>query len=79
MRLRLVTRAGALEVDGGRITPDGGAPDLTIDLDGATLSPGLVNAHDHLHRNHLPRLGEPPYADATTWGRDLHERFKEDL
>lgn len=79
MKLRLVTHAGALEVDGGRIAPDGGAPDVTIDLDGATLSPGLVNAHDHLHRNHLPRLGKPPYADATTWGRDLHERFTEDL
>ena len=38
-----------------------------------------MNAHDHLHRNHLPRLGEPPYADAATWGRDLHERFAEDL
>ena len=74
-----MTHAGALEVDGGRIAPDGGAPDVTIDLDGSTLRPGLVNAHDHLHRNHLPRLGEPPYADATTWGRDLHERFTEDL
>ena len=79
MRLRLVTHAGALDVDDGRVAPDGGAADVTIDLDGATLAPGLVNAHDHLHRNHLPRLGEPPYADATTWGRDLHSRFAEDL
>jgi cytosine/adenosine deaminase-related metal-dependent hydrolase len=79
VRLRLVTRAGALDVENGRIAAGGGEPDVSVDLDGATLSPGLVNAHDHLHRNHLPRLGTPPYADARTWGRDLHERFAEDL
>jgi cytosine/adenosine deaminase-related metal-dependent hydrolase len=79
VRLRLFTRAGALDVEGGRVAAGGGAPDASVDLDGATLRPGLVNAHDHLHRNHLPRLGQPPYADATAWGRDLHERFREDL
>lgn len=79
MKLRLVTHAGALDVEDGRVAAGGGPADVTVDLDGATLRPGLVNAHDHLHRNHLPRLGEPPYADAATWGRDLHERFAEDL
>jgi cytosine/adenosine deaminase-related metal-dependent hydrolase len=79
VRLRLVTHAGALDVEDGRVAAYGGEPDLSVDLDGATLRPGLVNAHDHLHRNHLPRLGEPPYADATTWGRDLHERFAKGL
>jgi cytosine/adenosine deaminase-related metal-dependent hydrolase len=79
VRLRLVTRAGALDVEDGRVAEAGTIADVSIDLDGATLRPGLVNAHDHLHRNHLPRLGEPPYADAATWGRDLHERFAEVL
>lgn len=79
MRLRLVTHAGALDVEDGRVVGGGGEPDVSVDLDGATLRPGLVNAHDHLHRNHLPRLGEPPYADAATWGRDLHERFTKGL
>jgi cytosine/adenosine deaminase-related metal-dependent hydrolase len=79
VRLRLVTHAGALDVEHGRVAAGGGEPDVSVDLDGATLRPGLVNAHDHLHRNHLPRLGDPPYADAATWGRDLHERFTEDL
>jgi cytosine/adenosine deaminase-related metal-dependent hydrolase len=79
VRLRLVTHAGALDVEDGLVAPDGGEPDLSVDLDGATVRPGLVNAHDHLHRNHLPRLGEPPYVDAATWGHDLHERFAGDL
>lgn len=80
MRLRLVTRAGALDVEDGRVAASGGGePDVSVDLDGASLRPGLVNAHDHLHRNHLPRLGAPPYADATAWGRDLHDRFAEGL
>lgn len=74
-----MTHAGMLEIEGDRIAAGGGAADVSVDLDGATLRPGLVNAHDHLHRNHLPRLGEPPYADATTWGRDLHERFEDSL
>lgn len=79
MRIRLATRAVTLDVEGGRIAAPGGPADATVDLDGATLAPGLVNAHDHLHRNHLPRLGEPPYADADAWGRDLHARFAGDL
>ncbi len=79
MRLRLVTHARALDVEGGLVAGGGGEADLSVDLDGATLRPGLVNAHDHLHRNHLPRLGSPPYADAAAWGRDLHARFTEDL
>jgi cytosine/adenosine deaminase-related metal-dependent hydrolase len=79
MRLRLVTHAGTLDVEGDRVATGGGPADLSVDLDGATLRPGLMNAHDHLHRNHLPRLGEPPYADAAEWGWDLHTRFAEDL
>ncbi|MGA7992585.1 MAG: amidohydrolase family protein [Thermoanaerobaculia bacterium] len=79
MRLRLVTRTGSVEVENGLVAAARNRADVSIDLDGATLRPGLVNAHDHLHRNHLPRLGEPPYADARTWGRDLHDRFAGDL
>lgn len=70
-----MTHAGALDVEGGRVAAGGAPADVSLDLDGATLRPGLVNAHDHLHRNHLARLGAPPYADAAAWGRDLHARF----
>jgi hypothetical protein len=37
--------------------------------------PGLINAHDHLHRNHYPRLGIPPYSDVHAWGADIHARY----
>jgi cytosine/adenosine deaminase-related metal-dependent hydrolase len=79
MRLRLETHARSLDVADGIVGEPGAPADLTLDLDGATLRPGLVNAHDHLHRNHLPRLGAPPYADAERWGHDLHARFAREL
>ena len=79
MRLRLDARNATRDVKGGRLTAAAGAADLTLDLGIATLMPGLVNAHDHLHRNHLPRIGEPPYTSAAAWGADLHARFARDL
>ncbi len=79
MRLRLEAKNATLDVAEGGLRAAGGTADLTLDLGGAVLLPGLVNAHDHLHRNHLPRLGAPPYASAAAWGTDLHERFAHDL
>ncbi|HTD61677.1 MAG TPA: amidohydrolase family protein, partial [Gemmatimonadaceae bacterium] len=43
------------------------------------LRPGLINAHDHLHRNHYGRLGCPPYANAYEWGEDIHVRFAHEI
>lgn len=43
------------------------------------LRPGLINAHDHLYRNHYPRLGAPPYRSMYDWGRDVHGRFAADV
>jgi hypothetical protein len=60
-------------VEGERIATARGRVDLTLDLGAGDLRAGLINAHDHLHRNHFPRLGRPPYADAYEWGRDIHE------
>ncbi|HMA29352.1 MAG TPA: hypothetical protein VKS23_05765 [Thermoanaerobaculia bacterium] len=79
MRLRLEAANATRDVAGGRLFTAAGKADCTLDLGGASLLPGLVNAHDHLHRNHLPRLGEPPYASAAAWGADLHARFAADL
>lgn len=42
-----------------------------IDLAGAFLLPGLINAHDHLDGATLPALGRPPYADLYAWTRDV--------
>lgn len=79
MRLRLATQSRTVDVENGRIASTAGAADLTLSLGEAEVRPGLVNAHDHLHRNHLPRLGTPPYASVYEWGEDLHERFLPEL
>lgn len=80
MRLRLRTNPITLDVVDGRIAvAHGASPDLALDLGDAQLVPGLINAHDHLHRNHYPRLGTPPYPNAYAWGDDLHARYVDDL
>jgi ubiquinone/menaquinone biosynthesis C-methylase UbiE/cytosine/adenosine deaminase-related metal-dependent hydrolase len=48
---------------------------LRINLEGYVLFPGLINAHDHLEFALFPRLGAPPYGNATEWALDIQERF----
>jgi hypothetical protein len=80
VRYRLEPRDGsAIGVAGGRLVDPDAAVDLALDLGPGELRPGLLNAHDHLHRNHYPRLGAPPYPDAYAWGRDIHERWGTDI
>jgi hypothetical protein len=56
-----------------------GRGDLTIDLDGAIVFPGLVNAHDHLELNHIGRLRfRRCYANAVEWARDVGPRLRTD-
>jgi cytosine/adenosine deaminase-related metal-dependent hydrolase len=49
-------------------------PALEIDLEGRTLLPALVNAHDHLDASTFPALGTPPYANAYEWTADVERR-----
>ena len=77
MRLLIRTSDAALGVEGGVIVPPSGRFDVTLHVPDGTLQPGLINAHDHLHRNHYGRLGHPPYEDAYEWGRDIHHRCTE--
>ena len=48
---------------------------LEIDLTGYLLMPGMVNAHDHLEFALFPRLGNPPYANAAAWARDIQKNL----
>jgi cytosine/adenosine deaminase-related metal-dependent hydrolase len=53
--------------------------DTVVDLEGATVLPGLVNAHDHLELNHYGRLkGRPRYDNAAGWIDDLRPRLAND-
>ena len=77
---RLESGAGtAVGVVGGELTDPAGSFDLAVDLGSGHLRPGLINGHDHLHRNHYPRLGAPPYTDAYAWGRDIHRGWAEEV
>jgi cytosine/adenosine deaminase-related metal-dependent hydrolase/ubiquinone/menaquinone biosynthesis C-methylase UbiE len=53
--------------------------DCHINLDGYLLFPGLVNAHDHLEFALFPRLGSPPYRNATEWAADIQASNRETI
>jgi cytosine/adenosine deaminase-related metal-dependent hydrolase len=72
VRLLLETAHAAIGVADGRIVAPTGPFDVVLRVPDGTLRPGLINAHDHLHRNHYGRLGAPPYGNAYEWGRDIH-------
>ena len=74
--------ARTLRVKRGRIDGIGVAPDKSdtvLDLDGAFVFPGLINAHDHLELNSQPRLKwRERYDNAREWIADFQPRFNSD-
>lgn len=70
---------GSVTVAGNLIVESTSTAQFTIQLGVGSFHPGLINAHDHLHRNHYPRLGNPPYKSVYEWGQDLHDRFAPEL
>lgn len=77
MRLLIQARNREVAVEDGRIVPAGGGFDLVLAFPEAEVAPGLINAHDHLHRNHYGRLGRPPYPNAYAWAADIQIREAE--
>jgi hypothetical protein len=72
VRIRVNAGNRSVGIDSGLIVEPSGYFDITFDVPGGEVRPGLINAHDHLHRNGYGRLGHPPYANAYDWGRDIH-------
>jgi cytosine/adenosine deaminase-related metal-dependent hydrolase len=52
---------------------------LSIDLPGAIVFPGLVNSHDHLDFNLFPALGDRTYRNYTEWGHYIHREYKDKI
>lgn len=53
--------------------------DRQVDLRGDRILPGLINAHDHLQLNSLPRLKyRDGYANASQWIDDIRPRLRRD-
>lgn len=73
--------AGSLRFDSrilGIDTPPR-AGDIVVDLDGAFVLPGLVNAHDHLELNHYGALKRrATYENASDWIDDLRPALRDD-
>ncbi|MBB2169193.1 amidohydrolase family protein [Gluconacetobacter aggeris] len=74
MRLLIRARNRQIAVDAGKISDVRGDFDLVLNFPDAEIHPGLINAHDHLHRNHYGRLGHPPYRNAYEWAVDIQAR-----
>jgi len=72
-------RNGSVAIDGDRIADGGGRFDIVIDCPEADVRPGLINAHDHLHRNHYGRLGAGRYPNAYRWAEDIQLRFSREI
>jgi cytosine/adenosine deaminase-related metal-dependent hydrolase len=74
--------ADSVTVKGRRVERIGGGPkrgDVTIDLDGAVVYPGLVNAHDHLELNSFPRMKwREHHANVREWIADFQPHFATD-
>jgi len=76
MRMLIIARNHTVATDGDRICAPEGSFDIVLRSPEADVRPGLINAHDHLHRNHYGRLGHPPYGNACHWAHDIQNRYR---
>lgn len=63
-----------LEIKDGkidRITKEKIKSPLAISFENAVLTPGLINAHDHLLGTYYPKVGNGPYPNWLPWDNDL--------
>ena len=76
MRMLVHARNATIACDGSRLCAPEGRFDVVLDCREADVRPGLINSHEHLHRNHYGRLGKPPYRNAAQWARDIQRRHR---
>jgi cytosine/adenosine deaminase-related metal-dependent hydrolase len=68
-----------LYIKNGRIVTEKPNHAVTVDLEGYTIFPGLINAHDHLELNHFPRTKfREVYDNAHQWGEDVNEHLNDE-
>lgn len=79
MRFLIAAGNAAVAVDNGLVVAPEGPFDAVIHMPHGEVRPGLINAHDHLHRNHYGRLGRPPYCNAYEWAKDIQSRCAEEI
>jgi hypothetical protein len=77
MRLLIETANGALGMAEGRFVEPSGCFDHVVRVPDGEIRPGLINGHDHLHRNHYGRLGMPPYTNAYQWAADIQSKYRD--
>ncbi|HLY05359.1 MAG TPA: hypothetical protein VKR31_06400 [Rhizomicrobium sp.] len=78
MRLLIEASNKTVAIENGIIVEPSGKFDCTVRAAGE-VRPGLINAHDHLHRNHYGRLGAPPYRNARDWAADIQVRYAAEI
>jgi len=76
MRMLVHARNMTIACEGDRLCAPEGCFDLVLDCHEADVRPGLINCHEHLHRNHYGRLGKPPYRNAAQWAHDIQRRHR---
>ena len=79
MRMLINARNRSVAIDGERIVDEEGPFDLVVDCRDADVRPGLINAHEHLHRNHYGRLGAGTYPNSYRWAEDIQLRFRRQI
>lgn len=74
--------ASSLRIDKKVISAIGessNSKDIQINLDGAYIFPGLINAHDHLELNHYGRVKfREKYNNASEWTEDVSSHLNTD-
>jgi len=54
-----------------RVSKDKPRAGFSIEIKGGVLTPGLINAHDHLLGTYYPKVGNGPYENWLPWDNDL--------